>query len=382
MYTELNRQYKCYLFQIENTLESLNQISTQSEIEGFRQHLIFVYNKLRERTLSKIEILDLKHDSLLPDLINNAYWLSEKLHQYNSCYLPTLYRINDDDKVVLKVINWLHNSNQVTNKHPFTISDDSFLIYPNSKLPIKYCLPHYSSSQLLYLPLLFHEYGHLLFDYKQIELNDLVKEFQEYVYYQLSPKTIRNLSNETFINQERYLIANLWAPWLQELFCDIIGFIIGGLYFVNAFQLFFLLNSASSYYKSREKLINPRSTHPIPWLRAKTLARYMERNGLTTNANELLEIWGNFAQIQSINEDYHGTWKNSFIPKMDEIIDCMIEEVQPLKFDQLSMQIDDVNQINNPIDLLNLAWKKFMEEPEDFMQWEKDAIKIYSQEES
>lgn len=106
-----------------------------------------------------------------------------------------------------------------------------------------YLTPVTRQVTLLYLPLLFHEFGHLLYACHKQEMDDLVKEFQKTVTAALTPMSIRDqrgaLRNAVF----RRRAVTAWFAWVQEFFCDATGFTIGGPCFVSAFSHFFRTRS-------------------------------------------------------------------------------------------------------------------------------------------
>ena len=79
------------------------------------------------------------------------------------------------------MLRFLHDSNAKTATLPFGLSDGSFAIYPTDKIPPIYLVPTSRQTTLLYLPLLFHEFGHLLYACHKTELDELVKDLQKVV---------------------------------------------------------------------------------------------------------------------------------------------------------------------------------------------------------
>jgi hypothetical protein len=146
-------------------------------------------------------------------------------------------------------------------------------------------MPSSAQYGLLYLPLFFHEFGHLLYACHQPELDDLVKEFQTEISTLLKPVVqYDNLQVQQDTKNKR-IIVETWYVWIQELFCDAVGFQIGGSCFTHAFSMYLKMLGRDRFVLSFEKLAY--SPHPITWLRVHLLSTLLEKYELAEHANKL-----------------------------------------------------------------------------------------------
>jgi hypothetical protein len=286
----------------------------------------------------------------------------------NNTYLPLLVRTQKTDHLALKFINWLHGEHVETQNHPFIIANGDFGIYPSKEFPIRYHLPVTSQVSLLYFPLFFHEFGHLLFVKHKDEMVDLIKEFQSNIDKILTLPVYKfdNKSNPEII--KRNLIIETWYEWMEELFCDTIGLIIGGPSFLHAFSHFIKFTGSSAYYVTEKDLA--RRSHPVAWLRVKLLAEKSERIGLQNEAKEILRNWQTIADNLNISEEYYGYYDKDFHNHIVRTLDNMIIEANPIQFNDYLK-----NNIHlNYIQILNRAWIKYFESQSKYLEWEKEIL--------
>jgi hypothetical protein len=82
------------------------------------------------------------------------------------------------DRLCLTVITWLHREHPSTAPYPAATSDGSPAIWPFTSLAPIYFFPCAEQRRLLYLPLFFHEFGHLLYACHKREMDDLDEQLQ------------------------------------------------------------------------------------------------------------------------------------------------------------------------------------------------------------
>jgi hypothetical protein len=271
------------------------------------------------------------------------------------------------------VLRFLHDSNTKTASLPFGLSDGSFAIYPTDKIPPIYLVPTSRQITLLYLPLLFHEFGHLLYACHKAEMDELVKDFQKIVAGALAPKSVRRRAGAIRSSSFRKQVVTAWYTWAQEFYCDAVGITVGGPCFIKAFSHFFRTRSNDQYYVPRDEQLKRR--HPVTWLRTKMLADRARKYGLHTLADGVQDVWAETARVLGIQEDYEGTWSEDFFLPLRQMLDDMIEESQPYAHQpaDVNLPAGQAKQLS-PVQLCNVAWSKFEADGKGYRAWEKDAI--------
>jgi hypothetical protein len=143
-------------------------------------------------------------------------------------------RCHARDRLTLATITWVHSQLPATESIPAAFADGDCMIWPFLHIAPTYFFPFLEQKGLLYQPLLFHEFGHLLYVCHKREMDDFVGEFQRKVEDVLAPPSQRNDQHADIQAGQRQTIVDTWYRWSQELFCDAVGLTIGGPSFIRA----------------------------------------------------------------------------------------------------------------------------------------------------
>ena len=234
----LIRSNQDLLYELEMVRNALaSKDGLPPELDGYKEWLIHNCDFLTGAVEEIFEILSTADDSILGDLFSQTNVIARHLNFLNSTFVNPVLRTKDTDLMALRVLSWLHSSHPSTKDTFFAVCGGMFACLPFRGLPTIYFAPCSAHSQLLYLPLLFHEFGHVLYAIHKAEMDSLVKELQKKIAASLQPTVIRN---------DRYLqdatrrldeIVVTWFDWTQELFCDAVGLLIGGPAFLHAFSM-------------------------------------------------------------------------------------------------------------------------------------------------
>lgn len=310
----------------------------------------------------------------LNDNILNQTWYSElssinnEIEVLDSYYIHPLYRLSNEDRLALKLLQWLHYSHPQSKDKPFIISNGSFSIMPSGSTPTLYWLPVTSQLSLLHFPLFFHEFGHQLFLYHNSEMEDLIAEFQNKLLDYLQPPISQSDDKYQNYVEKATVIVETWREWMEELFCDAVGLTIGGRSYLLAFSHFIRLGGVKEFYVP-EKGLSKRS-HPVSFLRIHFLADRARKLGLDDEADRLEEEWNEIAHVLGIKEDYFGYFEDQYKQDIDSLLNDMLIESSPISFSD----IEDDNNEAEYYNLIQLAWKEFLHNPESYNVWERSTI--------
>ncbi len=264
----------------------------------------------------------------------------------------------------------LHDTCPKTAALPFGITDGNFAVYPTAQLPPIYQVPVTRQKTLLYLPLLFHEFGHVLYACYKQEMDDLVKDVQRVVSAALAPRSVRGSGVKASAFRQQVVTA--WFAWVQEFYCDAVGITIGGPCFLKAFSHFFRTRSNDQYHVPREEQLRRR--HPVTWLRTKMLVDRARKHGLNALADDVEKGWAETAKAIGVQEEYEGTWSESFFVPLRQALDDMIEESQPSVHRPEDVIVSEAAPSLTAVQLCNLAWAKFETTSATYRSWERMAI--------
>lgn len=333
-------------------------------------------HQLRHKVLKSLSDLRKGKAEIFIDILSNTQTYTREFHLYNYRLVTPLRRYRSSDQLCLKIINWLHTTHPKTKNRPGAFCDGDIGIYPSLEYPITYFMPTSAQYGLLYLPLFFHEFGHLLYACHKPELDELIIDLQKEIASLLEPIVKRDDQKAKQDAQNRQTIIQTWFIWAQELFCDAVGFQIGGLCFINAFSMYLKMWGSDRFYLTFEEMAY--SSHPVAWLRIKLLCEYLNKSGFEDDVHKLKNEWQRLAEALSIKGDYFGFYSEEFLTPVLKTINDMLIETEPYRFKLDELAVDEIDdRIISPIKLLNTAWLNFYKNPKGYQKWEREAVSNY-----
>ena len=364
------------LGEIERLLDSLNQsrATIPTELNSYFDWLLNYGKILLCDTRDNLTLLNYEEDSLLSDVLSKTQDIRNRKRWFDDKFVNPIYRTRSSDRLCLMILNWLHSVHPQTKYIPLAFSDGDFACLPVVPSMSLYFIPPSAQQCLLYLPLLFHEFGHILYACHAEEMNDLVGELQEEIVELLQPASRRSGLFAKEQAKEWKKIVEVWHEWTQELFCDAVGFQIGGAAFVHAFSRYLQMLGRSQFHVPKNKLIY--QAHPVSWLRVKILAQRVRQNGYDSLAKELEDTWNAIAVSMEITEDYFGYYDDEFLSSIEQTIEDMLVETNPYShsYKQSNLNSSVFEKKFNSVELLNRAWQNFLDKPSSYYEWEKLVI--------
>lgn len=350
--------------QLTLLLQTVNEKGLPNELQLYKDWLIIVLKSMQKQVDDNIISLKKDISELYPDILSDTELLSQNLGFLNSSFIPPIHRSINTDIIGLKLLYWLHKVHPKTVEIPFAIADGSFSIYPVN--PTLYYLPIVEQKGLLFLPLFFHEFGHLLFTLHKPEMESLVKEIQLAIEELLRPAFVHNDEKNDEEWKRNAIIVTTWYKWAQELYCDAVGLVIGGESYLLAFSNYFQMGGRGEFHLSEQDLKG--HSHPITSIRIGFLLRRAKKMGYTQISDMIENEWKLLRQNYSLTEEYYGYFIDDYIDTVESIIDDMLVQVSPFEY---------AGDILTPVKILNGAWYKFMEDADAYPDWEKDEIRSF-----
>jgi hypothetical protein len=162
-----------------------------------------VERNLRDLTLMREEILE--------DVRSNTQDVTTRCMALSIHFAVPILRASQADRLPLWIIGWMHATHGETASLAPAFADGATAVWPGmGRWPI-YFLPCMDRRGLLYLALLFHELGHLLYARHEPEMDDLVKELQRKIDRHLRPASQRNDRRRLVLVGTRVLLRRRWA---------------------------------------------------------------------------------------------------------------------------------------------------------------------------
>ena len=330
--------------------------------------------EFHQRVTQNLQDLNLGQEGLLPDLLSSTQAVTRSFQGFNQRLVSPVLRTRPADRLCLKLLRWLHAAHLQTQDIPTGLSDGEFGIWPVPPLPTIYFMPCSAQYGLLYLPLFFHEFGHLLYACHKPEMDDLVQNLQEQIEALLlrirPPKGPPTPEQE----RERSVIVETWYEWAQELFSDAVGYMIGGPAFLQAFSMYLRMRGRAEYHVPSAQLAH--REHPVAWLRIRFLADRARNRGHVAEAQEIEIAWKEIAGALGVREDYNGFYDPQFRPLIQQTLDDMLTEAGPVDFTEQEPSMGAEPSLS-PVALLNQAWQFFTADPRTYRAWEEPAITAF-----
>jgi hypothetical protein len=320
-----------------------------------------------------LKLLDAQGVDLLAEVFDRTAGLARNVSYADRWLVPPLTRVRRPDELPLHVLRWLHGTTPETAALAFATTPDEFMVLASPGMPTVYYLPLTQRRSLLSLPLLIHEFGHVLYECHKQEMDDLVKDFQEAVLRHLTPQAVGDPTLEAHGAAFRQRVLTRWQTWAQEFFCDAVGLAVGGPAFLKAFSRHFHAQSRDEYALDRDGIL--RRKHPLTWLRVRRLAGLARPAGLSQLADRVEREWEETAEALGVEEEHHGTWDDSLGRAFTLMIERMLEEAGPPRYDPAAPHA--LAFPPNPVPLFNEAWAAFEADPASFATWERRAVRRF-----
>jgi hypothetical protein len=364
---------------VDLLLGLLEKAQVPPEAALYQEHVLRACREEIRNGLDKnLRYLRLGQDEVLEDVLSQTSNLTQFIHYFIPKLVAPVLRASSSDRLCLTIIGWMHREHPQTVVYPPALVDGTVSIWPFVSFAPIYMFPTVEQRGLLYQPLLFHEFGHLLYNLHKREMDDLVTELRQGIADTLVPLSRRNDRHSEQQAAARQRVVDTWYSWAQELFCDAVGFTIGGPCFLQAFSSYLGSMDSRDFYRAPEYLTL--STHPITWLRIRFLAERAEEAGYGDLAAEIHAEWRRVAGALKVIEDYHGYYQESLARLVRRIVDDMLVETAPREVTPAEAQGGGwCPDKDSPARLLNWAWQVYQADPRQYSKWEAHQVALLLQ---
>ena len=361
------------LREVDRLRSLLHNVRVPIELSGYYEWIVNSCDSLCGKIIQHLYYLDLDRVDILDDILSKTQETTREFQLYNQRLMTSIFRFQASDQLCLKILRWLHINHSQTKNIPLGLSDGEFGSWPVRQFPTIYFMPSSAQHGLLYLPLFFHEFGHLIYTCHKEEFEGLISDLQERIASLLEPVSQHDDLYAQTEAETRNAIIETWYEWTQELLCDAIGVEIGGPSFLWAFSMYLRMRGRGEFHLPPERLAHRQ--HPITWLRIRLLADRAQQRGCAAGANALRTVWDTIAAMMGVTEDYYGFYVDEFLPSIRNTIDSMLIKASPYHFTESDVSDSDwIPGRSSPVHLLNRAWSIFLSDPGHYRNWEEKAI--------
>jgi len=370
----LTAQNRWLLMNLDKLEGAIVQAIIPPELMPYHSSILAKCQSLRSNIMQNLRDLQLAVATIAEEILSNTQAATRTMNLMSTRLAYPILRASEADRLSLRVIGWMHRQHPETQQLPPAFCDGVTAVWPVD-LPI-YFLPCLDRQSLLFQPLLFHEGGHVLYACHRREMDDLVRALQQAIGQHILPPSSRNDRYAPVQSEQRQAIVDVWYPWVQELFCDAAGFIIGGPSFLHAFATHVRLLERSDLVQSPLDL--RRSTHPVTWLRVKLLTERATAAGFPQEAQSISNEWATVAHTMGVVEGYHGFYDSAIGRLVTQTVEDMVVEAAPRHHTTKEAAGDGwQSDADSVVRLLNWAWQQYLKDSSHYAVWETEAIQRY-----
>jgi hypothetical protein len=362
------------LLQDQQSLTSLLAAATIPDgLLSYRDRVLALCTEQEGRIQLNLDYLALGVSTILPDVLSATNLAIEYSRFLSTRLASPVLRAKDTDALCLWTIEWLHRAHAQTAQHAPAMCDGDVAVLPLVDFVPVYFFPSVEQRGLLFQPLLFHEFGHLLYACHKPEMDDLVGDLQQAIEDALEPASVRNDRHAQQRALQRRLVVRVWYRWAQELFCDAVGFQIGGPAFLHAFDMFLSRLDVGDFVRPPEQL--GVSNHPVTALRVHFLTRRAHSAGFGPVADGITREWLAVSQALGAATDYHGFYDDSLENTVERALDDMLTEASPRHFTEEDVRESSGSIVwSSPVALCNAAWRTYGQRPDGYQDWETEQL--------
>ena len=231
-------------------------------------------------------------------------------------------------------------------------------------------LPFGEENNLLNLPDLYHEIGHLI--YKQYP-NIVDSKFLPYLHAYIDGEIDRSYDEKThehyvpFHNGKR----KRWEEyWIEEFTCDMIATFLCGPAFAWAnMKMSALSNGNNAIYDDSY-------SHPSDESRMRAVFMMLEKTGFAYETAEIRDSWVQFLHHTNnpVSRDYHVIFPDGLLQQLVDIVFDYCKEID------LATYREQVEIFKNPISkVVNDAWFELRARPFEFEKLQREMIESIKQ---
>lgn len=280
--------------------------------------------------------------------------------------IASLNRWSPEDKTLLEIISKICKEIRYPLLPPVVsrLSQNYYSFSPKFNL---LAVPLLESEFLLHIPDLYHELAHQLIMTKNhpgvTSFQTSLGSFNSFVlnYFDQQIAEYQKNNGREFVRQLDVFRASWIEAWSTEMFCDLFAAYTSGPAFAWA-HLHLCVKRANNPFETPEYYV---SSHPADDARMQAILFGLEHIGFKNDVKMVREHWQMYVDVSG------GTIESKFkmaFPK--HILEhCSMLALEGTK--AIKCQIATRESTSEIYSTLNLAWQKFINDPSDYISWEK-----------
>jgi hypothetical protein len=311
---------------------------------------------------------------LRKDVVKERIRIFRRIHadlsQLETTAIAALTRVHDDDVFLNKLVFQIHREINFPLSPPTVtcLSKGYFSINPSLHLLE---VPLAESDFLLHLPDLYHEIGHLLIAAMN---NPKVEPFQQAFsgflsavadYFEAEHAANRRATGPTeYFTRVLDQLERYWINWATEIFCDLFAtYSLGPAYAWAHFHLT-AVHEGDPYDVRLVRFMS----HPPDQARMEAVLVALDLIGFTKHAAEVQQKWDALAKSTGAVQTplYRRACPQHLLQKAAK------QALEGTR--KIGCRVVQEKTTDKVHDLLNTAWHRFWNSPNDYHQWERECM--------
>jgi hypothetical protein len=355
------------LNRVDKMLSKLKGPGVSKEIDAFfLNKTIELMDDLRSEIQQLINSGDLEVEALASNNIIKYNTFDETLMAIELFRYLVIVNYGEAEEYFKRKVKRIYDEINCLQRPPIitTISnsDDYYWALPSYDI---IAVPTGEEKNLLNLPDMFHEMGHLIYNQYQTYLKGTIEQTLAAYYKKESQRVINEQRSPHLIQFFRDNFADWKASWIMEFCCDLIAtYLVGPAFAWTNLKITTQSSGQNGIYIGS-------SNHPSDEARMRAVFYMLKKMGHTEELKKLEEVWRKF--LDATNNIIPANY-SSICPQ--HIVEELANNVyNGSKLIDLRIYGDQVKEYTNPISkIINEAWEKVLLNPGEFKAWEDHAI--------
>ncbi len=333
--------------------------------DDFVQETLEVLHDLEFRVRGVIDAGDLEIDFLLANNLSSYSKFNQDLGYIELFRVQPINNYGIGEHFFKKLVEKVYDDANLLSSPPLvsTISnsDNYYWAVPYENI---IAVPFWEEENLINLPDLYHEIGHLIVgQYYETLIGKFHREIEQHYQAEIDlAKNDRRNGDVEILSETRIY----WLDsWFEEFVCDLIATYLTGTAFAwTNMKLTTISHSKAQVYQYSK-------SHPSDAARTKAIIFMLKRIGINEGADNIQTIWDAFEQLINYPkmDCYDIIFSEILLEKLTGLIFSFCNDIDLRKYKPIEPGKDKL--ISH---WLNEAWEISRSQGVDFQTWERDSI--------
>lgn len=355
------------LIRVEKMLEVLQSPNLDNEInKDFLSKTVDMLLELQTEMKDLINSDDLDIESLAQNNIIKYNTYYERLQTIELFRYLVIVNYGEPEIYFKKKVSRIYDEINCFQKTPIitTISNSESYYWALPSYDI-IAVPAGEEKNLLNLPDLFHEMGHLIYNQYENYLKGTIEDDINQYYQSESKRVFYEQRSVSLI--EFYREKNAWwiSSWVMEFTCDLLAtYLVGPAYAWTNLKL-------TTLSSGKNRIYHDTPSHPSDEARMRGIFYMLRKMGHLEEEKQIQESWEKFlaATNNPIPSNYMSIFPQHVIQQLADFV------YDGCKSIGLILYSDQKTKFSSTITrILNSAWEKVFVSPDAYKQWESEII--------